>query len=116
VRLPLTADLCGFFPYNGDTLIGMEPSRASEDRVDIRIATEDKELIETAAALNGQTVSSFIKSVAMKEARALIEQATRTQLSLRDQQRFVEVITGAAEPTSNLKEAAARHRSRIRSK
>jgi uncharacterized protein (DUF1778 family) len=91
-------------------------SKATEDRFDLRIAHEDKELIEHAATLSGQTLSAFIKSVALREARAMIDGVARTKLTMRDQQRFVEVVMSESEPTESLRAAASRSRSRLNSK
>ena len=87
----------------------------SSERVDLRIAPDDKLIIERAASMQGETISGFMKSVAMREARAVIESAAVTLLSVRDQQQFVDFVLAGAEPTPALAAAAARHTRHIAS-
>lgn len=86
------------------------------ERVDLRIAAQDKVLIESAAAMLGETISGFMKSVAMREARVVIEGAATTRLSLRDQHQFVDLLLQDREPSPALIEAAHRYKQRIISK
>lgn len=83
-------------------------------RLDFRISPEHKQLIERAAAAQGQTVSSFAASTLIKAAEAAIEGATVRRLSARDSQTFLAMLDAPTAPNAALKEAARRYKARRR--
>ena len=51
---------------------------AKTERIEARVAPEQRSLLEEAAALQGQSVSGFLLGVALREARSVVDAATVT--------------------------------------
>lgn len=81
-------------------------------RLDFRISAEHKALIERAADIEGQTVSSFAIASLIKAAEEAIQRATVRTLSARDARTFVDLLNPSAEPNAALKAAAKRYKAR----
>ena len=80
-------------------------------RLDFRLQSEHKALIERAASVRGQTVTQFAIATLVKAAHESIQQASLTELSARDRDVFLETLDSTAEPNAALKRAAKRYRS-----
>lgn len=80
------------------------------ERLDMRLTPEHKSLMEQAASLKGLSLSSWVKSVALTEAREAIEAHNRTTLSRRDWEKFLEIVDSDDAPAPALKRAVARHK------
>lgn len=74
-------------------------------RIEVRLSPAHKELIEKAAAHNGQSLSAFVVAEALERAR----QIEFTLLSRRDWDRFLEIMDRDEEPTPALVAAARKH-------
>ena len=70
---------------------------------------EHKRVIEQAATLQGQTVSSFAVSTLLKAAEEAIQRARTLRLSANDFQLFIRMVDASAEPNATLKAAAGRY-------
>lgn len=81
------------------------------DRLEMRLTGEQKDLLERAAAISGQALTGFALSHLLDTAREVIERHQRTQLSLRDGLRFLEILEADAKPGPALA-AAVRRRAR----
>lgn len=81
-------------------------------RLDFRLSPEHKELIERAARIDGQTVSSFVVATLLRAAREALERSSVTTLSERDAKTFLRMLDADAEPNKALKAAAARYKQR----
>jgi uncharacterized protein (DUF1778 family) len=81
---------------------------AKTARLEVRLTKEHKRLLEQAAAVTGQTLSSFTASTLIARAREVVEGYFRTTLSPRDWERFLEIIE-EKEPPPELVEAVRRH-------
>lgn len=81
------------------------------ERIDARLPPQQKKLIEQAADLAGLSVASFVVSSAIQQAQAIIEQHTRTTLSLENARRLARILAEDA-PTPALLAAAKRHKAR----
>ncbi len=79
-------------------------------RLEMRLTKEQKELLERAAAITGLDLTSFALSLLTDQAQALLEKHARTELTLRDRERFLEIIESEKEPAPALKAAAKRYR------
>ncbi len=79
-------------------------------RLDFRVSAAHKSLIERAATMQGQTVSSFAIATLLKAAEEAIANDTVRTLSTRDSKRFVAMLAAKVAPNSELKRAAARYR------
>lgn len=81
------------------------------DRLDMRLTSEQKDLLERAATLSGQPLTGFALSHLLQTARELIEQHERTALTLRDGRRFLDILESTEAPAPALVQAL-RHRAR----
>ena len=81
-------------------------------RLDFRLPNEQKSLIERAASVQGQTVTQFAIATLVQAAHETIQQASLTELSIRDRDVFLGMLDSDAEPNAVLKKAAERYRSR----
>jgi uncharacterized protein (DUF1778 family) len=81
-------------------------------RLDFRVSPEHKSLIERAATMQGQTVSSFAISALLKAAEEAIHSATARTLSARDSRVFLELLDSDAEPNAALRAAAKKYKAR----
>ncbi len=75
----------------------------AEARLDFRLATENKRLIEQAAIISGQTVSDFVLSNVLKTAHEVVEKHHTTVLSNRDRDLFLALLDTDDEPNEALK-------------
>lgn len=88
-------------------------SKEKEARIEIRVDRSSKELIEKAAALLGQTLSSFVVSRMVRDAREIIDAHHRTEVSLADWERFHDILSNPKPPNAALKRAARRYAKRV---
>jgi uncharacterized protein (DUF1778 family) len=89
----------------------MSETSTKTARVDFRIAAEQKETIEKAAAISGLNLSDFIISTSLARATEVLHERTRITLSERDWQQFVESLEEDRDPTEAMKKAAERYNS-----
>lgn len=84
---------------------------ARDARLNFRLPSDLKEVIEEAAASLGQSVSDFAVSTLVQQARSVIEQRNVTTLSGRDRDRFIALLDDAeARPNAALVKAAKRYK------
>jgi uncharacterized protein (DUF1778 family) len=79
-------------------------------RLEMRLTPGDKELLEQAAALSGQGLTSFAVSSALEKARATLAASSVLTLSRRDMKRFAELLEADEEPAPALRAAVRRYR------
>lgn len=85
-------------------------STVINDRIDIRISKENKDLIKYAAELSGfKSVSEFIVSLAKNEAKRIIEEENRLLKSIDDKVHFVETLLIPPAPNKDLKSALEKY-------
>ncbi len=75
------------------------------ERIEVRLSAAHKALLEDAAALRGQSLSAFVVSEALEQARRL----RLTVLTRRDWEIVLAVLDGDDEPAPALVEAAQKH-------
>jgi len=84
---------------------------ARDARLNFRLPSDLKEVIEEAAASLGQSVCDFAVSTLVQQARSVIEQRNVTTLSDRDRDRFIALLDDAeAQPNAALVKAAKRYK------
>lgn len=83
------------------------------ERVEARLSPEERERIDRAAAMAGQSVSSFIVTAAAEKAEHMIASATTTVLPTEYFDRLLATID-QPDPAPGLARAAARARRRQR--
>jgi uncharacterized protein (DUF1778 family) len=84
---------------------------ARDSRLNFRLPSELKEVIEEAAASLGQSVSEFAVGTLVRQAREVVHQKRVTVLSNRDRDRFLALLDDAeVEPNAALLKAAKRYK------
>ena len=78
------------------------------ERLDVRVTREHKRLIEKAALVTGQPVTSFVLSSALDRAREALERESRTVLSERDGTAFLRMLEEDRAPAAALVRAVRR--------
>lgn len=84
-------------------------SPKSEERIDVRLSGEAKELIEHAAAIEGISVSAFVVGNALFNARQVVAEHDTWKLNRRDSKAFVEALLNPPKPNAALQAAYDRH-------
>jgi len=84
----------------------------NKERLEARISSDMKKLIQKAAELEGRTVSDFLISSSVAAARQVINAHLNIDLSIRDQVLFAENLLNPPEPVKNLRVAAAKYKGR----
>jgi uncharacterized protein (DUF1778 family) len=87
---------------------------ARDSRLNFRLPSDLKDVIEKAAASLGQSVSDFAVGTLVHQARAVIEQRSAIVLSNRDHDRFMVILNDAdARPKATLVRAAKRYKKNL---
>ncbi len=82
---------------------------AQNKRLDVRLAADHKIIIEQAASLLGQSVSSFAVTTLVTEAGRVVEESTALHLSNRDRDAFLAALDTPPKPSARLRKAAKLH-------
>ncbi len=82
-------------------------------RIEARSTHTQKSIIETAATLLGESLSSFLLSTAMRDALQIIRDHQVTELTLDDWNRFTSIIEADTKPNRELKAAKSLHRKHV---
>lgn len=88
----------------------MSAASAGDARIDFLLSTQQKELIEAAAAQGGQSLREFAAQTLLEKAQQVLQQGTVRTLSHRDALRFVELLDVDSGPNEALRQAAQRYR------
>lgn len=80
----------------------------NDDRLDFRLNSEAKRIIEQAAALSGQTVKQFAVSTLVQSAEEVLERRRTIHLSNRDRDLFLALLDAEEGPNEDLRDAAER--------
>lgn len=86
---------------------------AQNSRLDVRLAEENKKLIEQAASFLGQTVSAFTVTTLVREAEEVVERFGMLRLSNRDRDAFLSALDNPPKPNARLRQAARRHAEKV---
>ncbi len=82
-----------------------------QERIELRVTSEVKELIEYAATLRGETITAFATRALAREAEESINDHQAVRLSAEDSMAFARALFADSEPNENLKKAARRYQS-----
>jgi uncharacterized protein (DUF1778 family) len=86
------------------------PGTTKKDaRVDLRLSRQAKKLIEEAAALSGQSLSSFAASTLLEKAHQILDAERVRSLSERDARIFLSILDND-QPNAALREGAEWYR------
>ena len=77
-----------------------------DSRLELRVAREEKEAIERAAALSGSSTTDFVRSTMLAASGQAIRAHRSLALTSEGAAAFVEAITNPPEPNENLRAAA----------
>ena len=83
-------------------------------RIEARIAPDALAVVRRAAELQGRSVSDFVVAAAQEAAHRTIEETHLIRLSVKDQQRFAELILNPPKLSPAMKRAKAAHARLIR--
>ena len=75
-----------------------------KERIDIRVTKMDKDLIEKAAASSHLSLSSYVISVVLKQARLDIIENETIKLNEEESIRFMQIMNNPPEPNEKLKD------------
>jgi uncharacterized protein (DUF1778 family) len=84
----------------------MATAMKNDARVDFRLPSQAKAVIEEAAALTGQSLSDFAVSTLLERANELLHQNRTRVLSDRDARVFLKMLDSNEEPNAALRKAA----------
>ena len=79
-------------------------------RIEMRCEESEKELLNRAAALKGMRTTSFIRELALEQARHVIDQAERIELGERSFQQVLDLLDKPPAPNAALLRAMRAHR------
>ncbi len=82
-------------------------------RLEARMTTEQKALLQRAAALSGRTLSEFVLASAQEAASRVIREHEIIRLSRTEQVTFVTALLKPRAPNARLREAAAKYRQQM---
>jgi uncharacterized protein (DUF1778 family) len=89
------------------------PMPKRRERLEARISTEQKALLERAAAVEGRSLTDFVVSAVHAAALETIQRYELMALTARDSMAFAEALTNPTEPNERLRAAARRNRDLI---
>ena len=94
-------------------LIIDETHQEKTARIEIRVDRERKSLLEKAASLLGESLSSFVLSRSLSDAVRIINEHNTTRLSLADWDRFNEIVSHPQAPNEDLVKAVEEYNATI---
>jgi uncharacterized protein (DUF1778 family) len=86
-------------------------SRAA--RLEARVTTNQKTLLQRAATLSGRTLSEFVVASAEEAAAKLIRERETISLTRKEQIAFVTALLEPSPPNARLRKAAAKYRQQL---
>jgi uncharacterized protein (DUF1778 family) len=87
-----------------------------DERVPLRMTTENRDAIRRAACLRGLTMTDFLVSTALEKAEEILQEETRVRLSHRDFEALLNAIDSNDEPCETLKKAAEEFKEQTKGK
>lgn len=90
----------------------METPLNKDERIEIRISSQDKKIFQKAQKLSGdKSFSSFIVRIVKQQAEEIVAENDRIIASEKDREIFFDAVFGDSEPNENLVEAAKKYKS-----
>ena len=93
-----------------------QPQSTKSARLEARITCEQKELLELASIISGQSLSQFVTTVLQKAAFDIIQEHKLLKLTKASQTQFINALLSPPKPNGHLKSAAKKYRERIKEK
>ena len=88
-------------------------AKARAARLEARVTTDQKALLQHAATLSGRTLSEFVVASAQEAAAKLIQEHETIRLTRKEQIAFVTALLNPSAPSARLRKAAARYRQQM---
>src|SRR5438105_131870 len=101
----------GGLPYIPEARCIMAVRAMKSERLEVRISHTHKALIEEAAALSGQALTTFAVSTLVERAEGILRRHETTVLSARDRELFLRILDDE-KPAAALRKAARRFKAR----
>jgi uncharacterized protein (DUF1778 family) len=93
----------------------MSTSSGKDSRLNFRLPSELKDVIEEAATAMGQSVSDYAIATLVKNSQAILQQSQSTILSAKERRAFTALLDETdAKPKRALSEAAKRYKKRFK--
>ncbi len=93
----------------------MSTAKSNEARLNFRLPSELKEVIEEAATAMGQSVSDYAIATLVKNSQAVLQQSQSTTLSAKERRAFMALLDETdAKPNRALSAAAKRYKKRFK--
>jgi uncharacterized protein (DUF1778 family) len=83
------------------------------ERMDLRLTLEQKNILKEAADLLGESLANFVISTALRDALELIREHQRITLSERDWTKLEAAMLDEGKPNEALRTAARRYRNQV---
>lgn len=83
----------------------MTSSAAALDRVDIRLGSDDKGMLQLAASYEGMSMAAFIRKAALDVARSVLERNERITFNREEARRILAALDQPFEPNAALSKA-----------
>ncbi len=90
-----------------------ERSTAKRERLEARLTSEQKALLQHAADLQGRTLSDFVLENVLRDAQEVIREHEVIRLTAEDSRIFMEAVLNPPAPSARLRAAAARYLSDV---
>ncbi len=87
--------------------------RKKKERINIRLESGAKSLIERAASLEGKTVSRFMLHSALERAEKTVETHETISLNMKNSREFFDALAGPVKFNSELISALKEHERRV---
>lgn len=91
-----------------------EPMVMRAARFEMRLKKDQKELLEQAAAVQGQDLTAFTLGVLLKEASDVLAQYRTRRVTERGMRAILRLLKNPPAPNAALKKAARRHAEEVR--
>lgn len=82
---------------------------ARTSRLELRIAEDEKEIIDRAAALSGSNTTDFVRSTMLAASKEAIRTAEVIELTSKGSRAFVEALVDPPEPNERLRGLVREH-------
>ena len=86
-----------------------EAPKTKNDRLELRLASEKKDLLARAAIVRGQSVSEFVTASALLRARKILATEEYLVLAEKDRDIFFHALENPPEPSDAFQKAIYRH-------
>ncbi len=91
-------------------------TKTKSERINLRLKSNAKSLLERAASFEGKTVSNFILTCAMEQAERTVRKHETIVLNAKNSETFINALSGSLKFNTKLTDALEEHSKRVTSK